>query len=146
MMQLPNAPQLSTRQSGFTLMEAIIAMVIMATAGVALLAWMSNTLSSLNRIEAARDRDEATMAALEYLSSINPSQRPEGEMDLGRYELQWTAETLEPYREGMGPRGGSSLFQVALYRLEVSVSDGDREYHFSVRQAGWDQFRQPALD
>ena len=131
---------------GFSLLEAIVALVIFASVASALYAWVGVTLNSLNRVEAARQADEATAVALAWLETVNPMAQPEGEAAVGHYRVSWQAEAIAPELDGMTPEGGLSLFRVGLYELAVAVEGGAEPVRFRVRRAGWEQVRQPATE
>ena len=132
-------------QKGFTLLEAIVALVIFASVGSALYAWIGTTLNGLNRIEAARQADEATQAALAMLETVNPMLEPEGTRTAGHYSISWTSEALAPPVDGLSPGGGLSLYKVGLWRLQVTVDGGGEPIRFATRRTGWQQVREPAL-
>lgn len=132
-------------QKGFTLLEAIVALVIFASVGSALYAWIGVSLNGINRIEAARQADEATQAALAMLATVNPMAEWEGERTAGHYRISWTSEVLASPLDGLGPGGGLTPFQVGLWRLTVKVEGGDEPVLFVTRKAGWRQVRQPGI-
>ena len=130
---------------GFSLLEAIVALVIFASAASALYAWIAVTLNGLNRVEAARQADEATAVGLAWLETINPMEQPRGEVEIGHYRLGWQADLVVPSVDGVSPRGGLSLYELGLFEVQVQIEGNTEPVEFSVRQAGWRQVRQPAL-
>lgn len=131
-------------QRGFTLLEAIVAMVILASAGSALFAWLNTNLLTVNRIQAIQHRDEATRLGLEWMETVNPSNQPQGSVDFNGYRIQWQGQPLQPPRDGSGLRGGQSLFQVTLYQMQVRVEPPDRPaVEFTLRRTGYEQVRTP---
>lgn len=130
------------RQSGFSLLEAIVAMVVMATAMMALYAWLSSSTIALTRSQAqARALDDAR-SALALVETINPMQEPDGRRQLGQITVSWHATEVAPRRSGRTRAGMPSLFEVALYEMEVTVGrSGDPPRTFSFRRAGWEAVR-----
>ena len=63
---------------GFTLIEALVAMVILGGAGVALFGWINASIVSVRRVELANERSAALANAIEYMQSVNPMALPEG--------------------------------------------------------------------
>jgi len=131
------------RHSGFTLLEAIVAMVIVSTVGLALYSWLTSNLQILQRIEAATERASAQQLAVDWAQTINPLDQPNGETRLGDYTLSWEGRPLEDPMDGAASDGGPSLYQIALYELDVTVSiPGQEDVSFSMRRVGHEQVRQ----
>jgi general secretion pathway protein I len=127
-------------ERGFTLLEAIVALVLMATAGMALLSWINTNLITLTRVQEAQQRNEAIRSALTFMDTINPLEKPQGEESVGIYQFRWQAQAIELPKDGVSILGDMSLFQVGLYETEVEISLEDRLLsRFTVRQVGFEQ-------
>ena len=70
-------------QRGFSLLEAIVALTILATAGLALFAAMNQSVQMVSRAEKSREADSALRNAMAWMETVNPAQTPEGEQKLG---------------------------------------------------------------
>lgn len=129
---------------GFTLLEAIVALAILAAGGMALFAALNASLRSIERVDAASRRDTATQSALSRLEVLNPMLQPTGDEALGEWRLRWTATPVEAPRDGLTDYLQPGYFEVGLYRVEVELLAGTRvEHRFAVRKAGWRQVRYP---
>lgn len=128
---------------GFSLLEALVALVIFSTALAALYAWIGVTLTGLQRVEASRQADEATAAGLAWVHTINPMTQPSGTTRVGHYRVRWEVERVLAATDGVRPEGGLSLFEVGLYELAVTVEGNSEPLRFNVRVAGWQQVREP---
>ena len=129
-------------QRGFTLLEAIVALVVFCLVAVSLYAWQNANLIALQRAQAHRARNEAIRGALQIVETINPMQTPKGERDFGQWHVQWTSRPLQPARDGVSSVGILSAFKVGLYELQVQVLDHQQVVaDFSTRQAGYQQVR-----
>lgn len=132
--------QLPAAQRGFSLLEAIVAMVLLATVGMALFSWINTSLIGLNRAEAAAARSQAINNALEYMEQVNPAEQPDGMVELGALGIKWQSSEVEPLRDGMNPAGSKGFYRLGLYDTEVKVFMEDNEIAtFSLRQAGYRQ-------
>lgn len=134
------------RSDGFTLLEAIVALAILAAGTMALFAALNGALRSIERAEAAVRLDSATENALAFLESINPTTRPEGDEPLGAYRVRWRASLVAAPSEALTSYFHPGLHEVALYDLDVELRRGAAlERRFVVRRAGWRQVRQPEV-
>lgn len=129
------------QQRGFSLIEAIVALALIGSVGVAMMAWLNTSLNSLVRVEAATDRMNATRAAIEFMGTINPMSQTRGRETLGGYAIAWNATPLEgPVASIINPDGIQGYFAVALYDTQVSVNQrGSVVAAFSIRQVGYQQ-------
>jgi len=127
-------------QQGFTLLEAIVALVLIATTGIALFDWINANLNSLRHIQQSQQRHEATRNALAFMETVNPQEKPQGEQTIGIYKFKWEAQTLKIPKGGKNTIGRMSIFEVGLYETEVTVMVKDNLLtRFNLRQVGYKQ-------
>lgn len=135
-------------QRGFSLLEAIVAMVLISGAGYALFGWINSNIMALNRIHEVNARSEAKQNIMEYMDSINPMLNPEGNAALGNYKIRWKATPSSLVQDGSAYPMGTSLFQLALYDTAVEVEASDRTpwFDFRLRQVGYKKTRVLSLE
>ncbi len=130
----------ATQQAGFTLLEVIVALLLIATTGMALLSWINTHLISLQRVQAAQERQDALRNALAWLDTINPETQPQGEADIGIYQMSWTSKPLETAIRGINKWGNEGVYNLSLYETRVEVRQGSAQLaQFSVRLVGYEQ-------
>lgn len=130
-------------QRGFSLLEAIVALALLASVGMALLEWLNSSLISLRRVQEAAAVQSAARSALAYLETINLMVTPEGETELGEWRVRWQAREVEPAREGAGYPSGVGLFDVGLYDTQVRLERNGRTIEeFVLRQVGYRKVRE----
>jgi general secretion pathway protein I len=136
----------SARQGGFTLIEAIVALVLIATTGMALFSWINSNIITLNRVQLSNAENAATLNVVEYMNNINPMASPEGKADLGAYRLVWKSEASTEPRDGAGYPFGISLYQLGLYQTKITVqtADGAFWFDFTLQQVGYKKVREIA--
>lgn len=134
------------RQTGFSLLEAIVALTILATAGLALFAAMNQSVQMAQRVETARIADSAVRNAMAWMETVNPSTTPEGEQRLGEVSLRWRSELVEPARDAMTGHLQAGLFEVGLYQVTLELSlDGRPLTTAQMRRVGYRQVREPGV-
>lgn len=140
--------QRQLHQRGFTLIEAIVAMVLIATTGMALFSWINSNIITLTRVQENNSESEATQNALDFMTTINPMELPEGKASLGAYSLSWQSTAITEPRDGAGYPYGVGLYQLALYDTRVSLQKADRQawFNFTLKQVGYRKVRSLFLD
>lgn len=130
------------RSRGFSLLEAVVALAILAAAGMALFAAMTQSVQMVGRAERARDADLALRNSLAWVELVNPMDEPTGERDIGDYQLRWRAEPLEAPRDGTTGYLQPGLYQIGLYRMRLELwRDGTLEREAELNRAGYRQVR-----
>ena len=130
-------------QHGFTLIEAIVAMVLIATTGMALFSWINSNLITLNRVQEANAESAATTNVVDYMNTVNPMLTPQGEVSLGGYRVSWKANASTDPRDGAGYPYGTSQYQLSLYDTQIRVHKGSGQpwLDFTLQQVGYKQVR-----
>ena len=131
--------------AGFTLLEAIVALVVFTMGAFALSGWLATNVIALGRIKAQQEREHVMASALDLVRRSNPMQAEEGYRELGDMAVRWKATLIEPAKPSVSQGGSPGLYAVGLYDVDVRVSRASREIHqFRVRQVGWRQVRATA--
>jgi general secretion pathway protein I len=106
------------------LLEAIVALALLAGTGLALLSWIQQSLQSATRMRVTEQEARLLMSAQAVVELLNPAEQPEGTWQSNGQTLAWQSQPVEPprrnatYLEGVpGP------WQVGLYRLTVKARD-----------------------
>ena len=133
-----------SRARGFSLLEAIVALAIVATAGLALFAAMNQSIQMALRAENARKTDTAMRNALAWMETVNPAITPEGKQQLGELSVEWQSEPVEPLRDAASGYVQTGLYQVGLYDVTLHIHAGPGvESSFHLRKVGYKQVLEP---
>jgi len=128
------------KQHGFTLLEAIVSLVIITSVGMALFNWINSNLGILQRVQFSQQRIEATRNALIFMKQVNPAEKMMGKEALGHYQIVWQSQVIEPPKEGVSTTKDMSLFEVGLYDTIVTINLEDSVLNqFTLRQIGYKQ-------
>lgn len=124
---------------GFSLLEAIVALTLISTFGLAIFSWVSSMLVNVDKIESNAQRQTIMRNVTEYLSNTNIMERPSGETTLGPYQIHWSSELVEPIRNGLNKSSGNNEFKIGLYNVYVSVStpNTNKIVSFNMRLTGY---------
>lgn len=110
-------------QTGFGLMEAIVALTLLAAAALPTALGLSAALTAARRTEAAMLELEMQTNALAALRAINPMALPDGALDLGPYRIVWRAVGIDQPLPAISPLGESGVWLVQAFDVAVSIED-----------------------
>ena len=136
----------AAKAAGFTLLEAIVALVIFSMGAFALYGWLSTNIITLERIRDRQEVEAAMHSALDMVRRTNPMEIPAGQRRAGNLMVSWTSAPLEDPKPNVDQSGSPGIFSVGLYEANVRVlRDGEELQVFKVRQVGWKQVRDAGL-
>ena len=125
-------------QQGFSVVEALVAVALVALAFTPLLALqgqMSRTAAAAERAEIAIKGESSALA---FLETVNPLMRRSGEEDLGFGVLSWRATAMSDLMPVRADDGAHGRYSAQLFRIDAAIAfDDGRVTAFSVRKAGW---------
>ena len=125
---------------GFTLMEVVVALMILATSGLMLFAWINQNLETASRLRDAQARAQLQIEGVAWLGLVNPTVEPQGERHQADLHLSWTSVLVEPPRNEFDFGGGLvSRWELGLYRVQATLKKGDSGPSVQWEQvlAGW---------
>ena len=114
------------RAAGFTLLEAVVALALVAVAAMPLYAFFSRTLDGLYRAAEVNRESESSLSAIAFLTGLNPMERPAGETDLGSLRLRWSSREVVAATDVVAYPRGLGIHQAALYEVTAELLDGTR--------------------
>lgn len=114
------------RQRGFTLLEAIVALVLLAAALAGAWTWIAGDVRSLGRVRDLALEEAAVQQALDELEQVDLATRPEGSLRWREFRVDWRAAPLEPARAGRAGTPNASAWEFTLYRVSLDVFHRER--------------------
>jgi prepilin-type N-terminal cleavage/methylation domain-containing protein len=124
---MPTPEDSPSPAAGFTLIEVIVALVILAISLMAFYEFLSSSLHAADRVRRAAAAYDRAENALALARALNPMESPDGTLDLGGYRIHWRAEPVGAARVSTAYPSGKGRFIVALYRLVFDFPD-DRDF------------------
>lgn len=131
-------------QLGFSLIEAIVALVLIGSVGMALFSWINTSIIALNRVQEINAQSEATRNIIEYMNAVNPMMMPEGKVDFGSYRITWQAEISADAKDGANYPRGVGYYQLAMYRTDIKTikASGEPWFDLALQQVGYKKVRE----
>lgn len=126
------------RERGFSLLEAMVAVLIVGTLTATCFSLLGRSLSLSSRIQAELDRTRAVASALEVVRRSNPMTEQEGRFELDDCVVSWTSKPLLPSRRNAVPPNAQGPFEVGLYEILVRGTRHEQAwFEFTVEQVGY---------
>jgi type II secretory pathway pseudopilin PulG len=127
-------------EAGFTLLEGLVAITLLAGTMVAIFALVGSILDSAAGVGRSNASVQVTLNAIEVMTAVNPMAQESGKIDLGPYAVAWTSAPAAPIVDRPG-----GLYQIGLYdtRVRVEETPGQALASFSLRQIGYRRVRDP---
>jgi general secretion pathway protein I len=110
---------------GISLLETLAALVILSAGATVMLTWFSQNAITLNRLKESESLEQARLEALEYLRTINPVDKPRGEVVLNQYRIVWSSRPSAETVRAVTALGSPGRYEVSLYELDVRLSKAD---------------------
>ena len=107
--------------AGFTLLEAIVALVVFTMGAFALYGWLSTNVITLDRIRERQQVEAAMHSALDMIRRANPMETPGGRRELNGLEVVWTSTLVEPVTPNVD-QSTSPAYSTALRPRPMSMN------------------------
>lgn len=128
--------------SGFTLLEAVVALVILSTSGMALYGWLNTSLSGLNRVQDTVELRQVMEELDSYFATLNIQAEVQRDMRVNEYDISWQAILVEPGQPGRSGAGTLGRYELGLYDVAVQVYKGQRAVgEYRTRLVGYRRVR-----
>lgn len=97
-----------------------------------MLTWFSQNATVLGRLKETEKTEEGRLAALDYVRTLNPSERPSGEVTIGPNRIVWTSQPNADAKRLRAAPGTQGRFEVLLFDVEVSLYRADADADAAV--------------
>lgn len=119
---------------GFGLLEALVALTLMASAGVALFAWINGNLATAARLRDHEQMQLQRQIASAWLQTIDPWREPHGEAEpMAGWLLRWRATPLSDTTAIPNWTGGTqSAWDSRLFEMQAELQVGSLTQRFAI--------------
>lgn len=107
--------------TGFSLLEVLIALVLISMLGTTLFSWLNSNLININRVKQVNKQILHKDLLFEYAQLINPMQTPQGEESMGIYQIHWQSNISQPILPGMLNTGITNKSQIGVYQITLQL-------------------------
>ena len=133
-------------QAGFTLLEAMVAIIVLSTSLFASYSWIDVSVQSLVRSEQIFVQEMLINELLERLAIVEFEEVDGGDIQIGKYTLVWSAEPVE-IRKGVTKTGFEGLYEHTLFDVDVGVVlGGQLVAEHETRFVATKQVREPRYE
>ncbi len=105
------------------MIEVIVALVVISGFGAALFVWSGQTLQMTSRAALIQQQVELERNITELAFSLNPGERPIGELLTATHRYRWRADATQGPSDQARHPVGIGPYQVALYSVRFTVID-----------------------
>lgn len=129
--------------AGFSVLEAMIAMAILAAGFLPLLILQAKFIEVSEKIEQVDIRSMASKQAAELISIANLDKTPSGTKKFSNFTITWVAEPAVKNKYVRSSSGLPGKFTASLYNVSINItySFGQSET-FQMRGLGWTKTRE----
>lgn len=127
------------KANGFTLLESIVALVILSAVGISVLSWVSQSSLSVSRLLEREQDANLQKNVVALAGTINPVTHPRGQLSFGAFTISWTTLQQKPLNAVLD-RAAMLDQDLSIYTLQFNVADEDGNSlleNFQVDQPGY---------
>lgn len=110
---------------GISLLEVLVALVLVSTVGMSMMAWMQQSLDGSRRLREHVAAVSAEREATAWMLQQDFRAKPEGVERLGALWVRWRSEPAEPVvrNRTFGEGDGLGPWMLGLHRVDVEIRE-----------------------
>lgn len=126
--------------TGISLLEMLVALALLAISGTVLFDWLYQVNVRMRHLQEQQTLVLAQMRAVQFLNSVNPALKPQGEQAFADFVLDWTAQVVTPSRKILDANDTPVATELAVYAVHARLrrpADAAPWVEFDTRLPGW---------
>lgn len=126
--------------AGISLLEMLVALALLAISGTVLFDWLYQVNVRMRHLQEQQAQVLAQMRAVQFLNSVNPALRPQGEQAFSDFVLDWSAQAATPSRKILDASDTPVATDLAVYAVRARLrrpADVAPWVEFDTRLPGW---------
>ena len=108
-------------QQGFSLLEAIVALVILSAGLLAAYSWFDRGFEALIRMDRLALEESVVQETIERLYLQDLDKTNNGKFEWGDYFVVWSSDLYEPSKKGVANVGTTGFYDISLYQVNLEV-------------------------
>ena len=126
------------KDDGFSVLEAMVAMAVLAAGLLPLLALQGQFVKTVTRIEHVEQSLSAQDNALALMHTVNLTETPKGEVVFDGYIINYEAKAAMAPSSVRDTGGLPRRYELTLYDVVLKISfDSGAEEELSIKAFGW---------
>jgi len=131
-------PRDRNHEDGFSVLEALVAMAVLAGALLPLLALQGQFVKTTESLERNEHRLSVQDLALAHIASHNLNQVSQGTLQTQYGTIEWRAEPAAGPHRARGATGFPSRYALTLYNVGVDITyNSSAAETFTLQGLGW---------
>ncbi len=118
-----NRPASARQQRGLSLIEVVVALVVISGFGAALFVWAGQTLQTASRAAQVQQDVETERNVTELAASLNPAERPSGEWITATQRYRWQIASERSSSDQARHPTGLGPYRISLFDMRFSVDE-----------------------
>lgn len=110
------------KSDGFSVLEALVAMFILASVGTLTMQLFQSQIDSLTRLQQKDDIHLVSLSARELIEYHISKGRREGQLTIGDFAVDWQADANGSSVRSKTTEGRVGAFNITLFEVSMSVS------------------------
>ncbi|MFL0796682.1 MAG: prepilin-type N-terminal cleavage/methylation domain-containing protein [Cellvibrionaceae bacterium] len=133
----------NSRNLGFTLLEAVVAIAIFAVSASAIFSWVNSNMITLQKVELANKKNAAMLSAIDLVSTMPIAESREGEISVGELRVLWESDKSDYSGDVYDEQYSKTINAAALYDVSVEVFlSANKISSFEIQLLGLNKVRE----
>lgn len=84
--------------------------------------WFAQNAATLSRLKDAEEIEQGKLQAIEYIRTVNPVERPNGDIVIDKYKITWSSRQTADTVRAMTAMGTAGKYEISLHEFSIMLS------------------------